>query len=267
MRPFVDNSSYRQQSVDLQPHGNTISVECPSDNPFEDAQDIQIVTQGSGDQSLAGPDPRMKSKRVITKGKRLAPIHAGKAPVRQVMAHAAAPLKHNGFIPGLGALVPASARAQMHPAILHRKRTAPKPHPTARAGGMHPRAMGTRFIPGMGGLGAPPSLATGLTLTPAAGGGFTASPVSDTTTTDFSSTSASWLPAATSTAADVSNAIVAAQNAKTAQAQAAGAAFQASMERAGATGGMLGGKTMPWLIGGGLLALGAIFLLSKPKKA
>jgi hypothetical protein len=266
MRPFVDNSGYRQQSVDLQPHGNTISVECPSDNPFEDAQDISIVTQGSGDQALAGPDPRMKSKRVITKGKRLAPIHAGKAPVRQVMAHAAAPLKHNGFIPGLGALVPRAARVQVHPAILHRKRTAPKPAPHPRAGGTHPRTFATRFIPGMGGLGAPLNLATGLNLTPGAQpNSWSAAP--DTTTTDFSSTSSSWLPAATSTAADVSSAIVAAQNAKTAQAQAAAAQAQAGVERAGAAGGMMGGKVLPWVIGGGLALLVGFLVLSKPKKA
>jgi hypothetical protein len=94
---LVDNSDYALQPVDTQPAGNTISVTCPSSNPFEDHCDIQIETQRSG--GIAGPDPRQVSRRIVTTGKRLAPVHAGRALVRQRIA----PAVRAGFLPGLGA--------------------------------------------------------------------------------------------------------------------------------------------------------------------
>ncbi len=61
-RPRVDNR-YRSQEVDLQPYGNTVSVEADSDNPFEDTRDVEIFTQASG--GMAGPDPRQRSRGVM----------------------------------------------------------------------------------------------------------------------------------------------------------------------------------------------------------
>jgi hypothetical protein len=94
---LVDNSDYALQPVDVQPDGNTISVTCPSSNPFEDHCDVTVETQRSG--GIAGPDPRQRSRRIVTRTKRLAPVHAGAALVRQRMA----PAVRMGFLPGLGA--------------------------------------------------------------------------------------------------------------------------------------------------------------------
>lgn len=77
------NSSYRTEEVNLQPGGSTINVTVPSDNPFELADEIEIVTQASG--GMAGADPRMRSRSVVYANK------AGSA-------------KHltRGFLPGMG---------------------------------------------------------------------------------------------------------------------------------------------------------------------
>lgn len=86
MLPTVSRgTNYRTEAVDLQPGGSTIAVTVPSDNPFEDGLDIEIVTQDSG--GMAGPDPRMRSRGVIARSKK-----TGGA-VRHLNA---------GFLPGMG---------------------------------------------------------------------------------------------------------------------------------------------------------------------
>ena len=96
-KPYVDHS-YRTEPVDLQPYGNTISVTSVSDNPFEDDQEAEIFTQQSG--GMAGPDPRMRSKRVMHKGTATkAKQHpAGMAKVYKTRGAA----NRQGFMPGFG---------------------------------------------------------------------------------------------------------------------------------------------------------------------
>ena len=94
---LVDNSDWSTQAVDLQPDGNTISVACPSSNPFEDGCDVHVQTQLSG--GLAGPDPHQVSRRIVARPRQLPAVHAGRAAVHQY--HAAA--VRRGFLPGLGA--------------------------------------------------------------------------------------------------------------------------------------------------------------------
>ncbi len=95
----IDNQR-RIEPVDLQPYGNTISVEAPSDNPFEDAQDIDVYTQMSG--GMAGPDKRQRSKRILTNPPKERIQHAGR--VKAIHMRAPAHKQHAGFIPGLAAL-------------------------------------------------------------------------------------------------------------------------------------------------------------------
>jgi hypothetical protein len=59
----------RRQSIGLRPMGNTITVELASDNPFESGRDVEVYTQVSG--GIAGPDPKMRSRGVLT------PVMAG----------------------------------------------------------------------------------------------------------------------------------------------------------------------------------------------
>ncbi len=93
-KPFVDNK-YRREAIDLQPYGNTISVETLADNPFESNAPIEIYTQQSG--GMAGPDPKMQSRRGRRKvAKRIAPGHVA---ARQFNAPATS---RAGFMPGLG---------------------------------------------------------------------------------------------------------------------------------------------------------------------
>lgn len=74
-------SNYRTERVDLQPGGNTVTVDAPSDNPFEDlAGPVTVVTQASG--GMSSPDPRMRSKRIVG---------------RKIARHISA-----GFLPGMG---------------------------------------------------------------------------------------------------------------------------------------------------------------------
>ncbi len=95
----IDNQR-RIEAVDLQPFGNTISVEAPSDNPFEDAQDIEVHTQMSG--GMAGPDRRQRSKRIITHPANERMVHAGRVPATRL--NAPAHRQHAGFMPGLGGI-------------------------------------------------------------------------------------------------------------------------------------------------------------------
>jgi hypothetical protein len=82
----IRGHGYRQEAIDLQPGGATISVTVPSDNPYEMGDDVEIVTQMSG--GMAGPDPKMRSKRVAAKGVRRV------RPAQRI---------HAGFLPGMGA--------------------------------------------------------------------------------------------------------------------------------------------------------------------
>lgn len=81
----IRGHGYRQEAIDLQPGGATITVTVPSDNPYEMGDEVEVVTQMSG--GMAGPDPKMRSKRVAAKG------------MRQVRP---APRIHAGFLPGMG---------------------------------------------------------------------------------------------------------------------------------------------------------------------
>jgi|GEM_PF-3209076 hypothetical protein len=93
-RPFVDNS-YRTESVDLQPFGNTVSIETGSDNPFEDDQGIEVVTQQSG--GMAGPDPRMRSRKTLVRGTRVTAHPAGVSRTYHTRSQA----NRQGFMPGM----------------------------------------------------------------------------------------------------------------------------------------------------------------------
>lgn len=125
VKPVSVNNKYRREIIDLQPFGNTISVETPSDNPFEGAQDVEVVTQMSG--GMAGPDPRMKSTQVrrhpITglPMKRPAPSRVARVVPGKVSARkfsAPAHRQHAGFVPGLGDdTAPASTASTISQAV------------------------------------------------------------------------------------------------------------------------------------------------------
>ena len=97
MKPTIAQK-YRTQAIDLQPYGNTISVEASSDNPFESDQDVEIFTQASG--GMAGPDPRMRSRGLLVSRPKNRGHHNGKARTYRVNQDSA----HNGFFPGMGDL-------------------------------------------------------------------------------------------------------------------------------------------------------------------
>ncbi len=104
------------QPVDLQPYGNTISVEALSDNPFEDAQDVEVVTQYSG--GMSGPDPKMRSRAIMTRPPREQLHMAGRVKATQTVAPAH--LQHRSFIPGLGALAAAAKAPRPAPNLMRR---------------------------------------------------------------------------------------------------------------------------------------------------
>lgn len=95
LRAHVQNR-YREEAVDLQPYGNTISVEAPSDNPFESNADVEIYTQASG--GMAGPDARMRSRGTLVQRPRTTKHQGGRSKAFHVTMDAA----HAGFMPGLG---------------------------------------------------------------------------------------------------------------------------------------------------------------------
>lgn len=115
-KPVCVSNKYRREPIDLQPFGNTISVETTEDNPFTQAQDVEVVTQASG--GMAGPDPRMRSRAVqrhpitglpmkrAAGGKMSGKVVPGKVAARQFSAPAHR--QHAGFVPGLGDDTPAS---------------------------------------------------------------------------------------------------------------------------------------------------------------
>ncbi len=91
----------RVEAVDLQPYGNTISVETISDNPFEDAQDVEVFTQTND--GFGGPAPAsMRSKRIITRPEHVSPMWAGR--VAAMKMRAPAHKAHAGFAPGMNGL-------------------------------------------------------------------------------------------------------------------------------------------------------------------
>ncbi len=97
----IQSNRRRVEEVDLQPYGNTISVETISDNPFEDAQDVEVFTQAND--GFGGPAPAsMRSKRIITKPQHVSPMWAGR--VAAVKMRAPAHKMHTGFAPGMHGL-------------------------------------------------------------------------------------------------------------------------------------------------------------------
>lgn len=97
-RPQVDNR-YRTQAVDLQPYGNTISVEADSDNPFEDDRDVEVYTQLSGGMTL--PDAKQRSKKIMTRPV----LHQKQTTKGVVKVHKVRESAHRqGFMPGFGDL-------------------------------------------------------------------------------------------------------------------------------------------------------------------
>lgn len=97
----IQSNRRRVEAIDLQPYGNTISVETPSDNPFEDSQDIEVFTQTNT--GFGGPAPRfMKSRRIITNPQHVSPMWAGRAAA--VKMRAPAHRAHTGFAPGINGL-------------------------------------------------------------------------------------------------------------------------------------------------------------------
>lgn len=99
IRPVVVNRN-RLEQVDLQPYGNTISVETLADNPFEDERDVVVCTQMSG--GLAGPDPRQTSRRKPASRAVAKRLPVGMAPA--VRFKASAHRAHTGFMPGIAGL-------------------------------------------------------------------------------------------------------------------------------------------------------------------
>jgi hypothetical protein len=97
LRAHVSNK-YRTEPIDLQPYGNTISVEAPSDNPFESNADVEVYTQASG--GMAGPDPRVRSRGLLTQRPRSTRHQGGKVKSYRVNMDAA----HAGFMPGMNGL-------------------------------------------------------------------------------------------------------------------------------------------------------------------
>jgi hypothetical protein len=93
-KAFVD-SSYRTEPVDLQPFGNTVSIETGSDNPFESDQDVEIFSQQSG--GMAGPDARMRSKKTLIKGTKVTTHQAGVARTYHTRSQG----NRQGFMPGM----------------------------------------------------------------------------------------------------------------------------------------------------------------------
>lgn len=95
MKPVIAQK-YRTQQIDLQPYGNTISVEAASDNPYDSDQDVEIYTQASG--GMAGPGRSMRSRGTMIRRPRTSKLINGKAKTYRVNQDAA----HNGFFPGMG---------------------------------------------------------------------------------------------------------------------------------------------------------------------
>ncbi len=95
-RPVVQNR-YRREAVNLQPYGNTITVETPSDNPFERARTVEIHTQMSG--GMAGPDAQQRSRKLSIRPSTNSSMRAGAVPAIVLRAPA-----HRDFMPGMGDL-------------------------------------------------------------------------------------------------------------------------------------------------------------------
>jgi hypothetical protein len=89
-------SSYRTEAVGLRPQGNTVTVDVPSDNPFEDelsGAPVTVVTQASG--GMAKADRKQKSIKIMPHGRKPG------IPVRQAKRVLSAK-RMGGFMPGMG---------------------------------------------------------------------------------------------------------------------------------------------------------------------
>ncbi len=146
-RPRVENR-YRTQEINLQPFGNTISVEADSDNPFEDTRDVEIFTQASG--GMAGPDSRMRSRGVLVQRPQHTQRQGGQVRAFRVKMDAA----HPGFMPGMGDLPP---RRGGHPArISHNGYMPGMGDLPARPQRRRPARNHNGYMPGMGSFGDEP---------------------------------------------------------------------------------------------------------------
>jgi len=143
-RPRVQNK-YRYEEINLQPYGNTVSVEAPSDNPFEDDRDVEVFTQASG--GMAGADPRQRSRGLMVQRPRNTSRQGGRSPAFHLKMDAA----HPGFMPGMGDL---SGRQVRRAPSRPRVRVT---HPGFVPGmGELPSRRSRAFMPGMSGLGDEP---------------------------------------------------------------------------------------------------------------
>ncbi len=229
-RPHVVNR-YRNEEINLQPYGNTISIETESDNPFEDDQDVEVFTQASG--GMAGPDPRQRSRGLLAKRTQTTHHQGGK--VRTFKAHMDA--AHPGFMPGMGELAKAPVR---------------RARPT----------VSRSFMPGMSGLGADASTGfdTGEGNINAAG-----VPV-DTGTPSWLTALTTGLNAGAQTTSSVMASKTAAAQAKAAQSTAAAEQARADQMRQSAmiTGGKASSYAVPLI--GLAVAAGAIFMFTRMGK-
>jgi hypothetical protein len=228
-RPHVVNR-YRSEEINLQPYGNTISVETESDNPFEADQDVEVFTQASG--GMAGPDPRQRSRGLLAKRNQTTHHQGGK--VRTFKAHMDA--AHPGFMPGMGELAKAPAR---------------RARPT----------VSRSFMPGMSGLGdAATGYDTGEGNINAAG-----VPV-DTGTPSWLTALTTGLNAGAQTTSSVMASKTAAAQAKAAQSTAAAEQARADQMRQSAmiTGG--GAKSYATPLIGLAVAGAALFMFMKMGK-
>ncbi len=237
---------YRMEEVNLQPYGNTISVETTSDNPFEDDRDVEIVTQDSG--GLAGPDPRQRSRGLLIQRPRTTKQQGGRVRAFHTTMDAA----HPGFMPGMGAIERPMRRMPV----------------TRRAHITHPG-----FVPGMGDVATP--MANRRTVTRrqhAFMPGMGADPVPAAPSTTSNVLTA--IQQAGQTTADVIRAKYEAQaagsTARAAQASAAAEAARAEQMRNASLLNMGGGKSNLLtyaLVGVGVLGLTwALFLKKSGRK-
>lgn len=240
---------YRMEEIDLQPYGNTISIETPSDNPFEDGRDVEIVTQDSG--GLAGPDPKQRSRGLLIQRPRNTKQQGGRVRAFRVTMDAA----HPGFMPGMGAIERPMRRMPV----------------TRRA-----RITSPGFMPGMGDLNGP--VANRRTVVRRNHNGYMPGmgddPVPATVVPAAPSTTANVLTAvqqAGSTAADVLKARYAAQAAtsaaRTSQAMANAEAARAEQMRSASMLSLGSGKNnllTYGLVAAGVLGLTWAFFLRKP---
>lgn len=92
-------SGYRTEEVSLRPRGNTVTVDVPSDNPFEDelaGAPVTVTTQASG--GVAKAPARQQSRKITYQGPRQGAPVAG---IKRALVQAKTRRENGGFIPGL----------------------------------------------------------------------------------------------------------------------------------------------------------------------